>query len=118
MKKLPENDVIRLRHMLEAAEKALAFVADKTRASLDTDEKLQLALVRLVEIVGKAASHTTDAFQADHPQIPWAKITGMRNPLAHGYYDVNLDILWDTITEALPLLVAELKNIIESDEAS
>jgi len=57
-------------------------------------------------------------FQEKHPQIPWKKMIGLRNRLIHGYFDINLDIVWDTIAEDLPPLVADLEEIISQKEAT
>jgi len=73
---------------------------------------LQLSLTRLVEIVGEAASRVAAADRAAYPQIPWPKIVGMRQRLAHGYDVVDLQVLWDTITDDLPPLIAELKRAL------
>ena len=116
MKKSPENDRGRLIHMLEAAQEAHQLSIGYTRAALENNRMLQLALVKAVEIVGEAASHITDEFQARHTQIPWAQIRGMRHRLVHAYYDIDLGVLWDTVSNALPPLIAELRQIISSDD--
>lgn len=82
------------------------------RPDLDCDRMLQLSLTRLVEIVGEAASRVAAADRAAYPQIPWPKIVGMRQRLAHGYDVVDLQVLWDTITDDLPPLIAELKRAL------
>jgi uncharacterized protein with HEPN domain len=104
------DDAIRLRHMLEAAEKAVEFSAGKTRADLDNDQMLVLALIKCVEIIGEAANKVSDECRQDLPAIPWADIVGMRHRLIHGYFDINLDIVWSTIRQELPELIAELKK--------
>ena len=72
----------------------------KERASVD--EMLVLALVKLVEIVGEAASRASNEYQAEHSQIPWSAMIGMGNRLVHAYFDINLKILWQTTQEDLP----------------
>ncbi len=76
-----KDDTIRLHHMLDAARQALQFTQGKTRADLNTDPMLKLALVKLVEIVGEAANQVTDEGRTQAPDIPWADIVGMRNRL-------------------------------------
>jgi uncharacterized protein with HEPN domain len=99
--------------MLEAAEDAREFVAGLTRNSLDTDRKLQLALVKSIEIMGEAASKVTIETRESLSQIPWTSIVGMRNRLIHAYFDINLDILWKTVIEDLPPLVFELEKALQ-----
>ena len=111
---MQKDDEIRLRHMLDAAGQALDFARDETRASLNKDRKLEFALVKAIEIVGEAASKVSTECRENSPQIPWTNIIGMRNRLIHAYFDTNSDILWKTITEDLPPLVAELKKILGS----
>lgn len=112
------DDIVRLRHMLDAAKEAKSFVQNETRNSLETDRKLMLALVKSIEIIGEAANNLTKKCHEDFPQIPWPKIIGMRNRLIHVYYDVNLDILWQTITEDLPPLISELEKIVPPEKKS
>lgn len=85
MSAIPRDDLVRLRHMLDAARKARRFVQDRKRADLEMDEMLALAIVRLLEIVGEAAAHVSEPVQADLPDIPWRQLTGARNRLIHGY---------------------------------
>lgn len=98
--------------MLEAARDAMSFAATESRADLDDDRKLLLSLVKAVEIVGEAASRVSPEFRAAHPDVPWADIVTMRHRLVHGYFDINRDILWQTIQEDLPLLATELESIL------
>jgi len=108
------DDNVRLRHMLDNTREAMAIAADRRRADLDGDRLLELGLVRLIEIVGEAAAKVTDDFRSDHPQIPWPQIVAMRNRLVHGYDEIDLDVLWDTIRDDLPSLATELAKLLES----
>lgn len=103
---------IRLRHMLRHSREAVRMAEDRQRADLDRDRKLELSLTRLVEIVGEAASKIHPDDRAKYPTIPWAQIVGMRQRLVHGYDVVDLDVLWDTITDDLPPLITELERIV------
>jgi uncharacterized protein with HEPN domain len=105
------DDRWRIGHMIEAAEQALRFVVGRSRADLDTDAMLRLALTRAVEVVGEAASQVSDAGRVELPDVPWHRIVGMRNRLVHAYFDVNRDILWDTVELALPPLIGQLKAV-------
>lgn len=110
------DDNTRLHHMVDAARKALHFTNGLSRYDLDSDEKLTLALTRLLEIIGEAASQISPETRNRLSTIPWKKMTGMRNALIHGYQQVNLDILWQTIIDDLPPLVNELQKIIDEAE--
>lgn len=75
---------------------------------LEADELLRLALTKLVEIVGEAAKQTTDATRAEWPEVPWSAAARMRDRLVHHYFDINLDVLWSTVTQDLPALLTAL----------
>lgn len=106
------DDLIRLRHMLDAAQEALTFAQGSCRADLDGDRKLVLALVKAIEIIGEAAYQISPTTRAQLPRIPWEDIIGMRHRLVHAYFDINLDILWQTVQEDLPPLLQALCNAL------
>lgn len=94
--------------MVEAAKTAVGFAADRTREDLSSDEMLRFALVKLVEIVGEAAKQVTEDTRERYPRVAWAEAARMRDRLVHHYFDINLDILWSTVTEDLPALLETL----------
>jgi uncharacterized protein with HEPN domain len=112
---MQKDDLIRMRHMLDAARNAIAFAARKSRTDLDRDPMLMFALIRAIEVVGEAASKISPDCRRRFSEVPWPQIIGMRHRLIHGYDEINLDILWETITKALPPLVLTLERIIASD---
>jgi uncharacterized protein with HEPN domain len=101
---------LRLRHMLLHAREAIEIAHGRTRADLDADRLLNLALTRLLEIIGEAAARVPPETRADLAGIPWSPIVALRNRLIHGYDSVDFDILWAIITEDLPPLVAALEQ--------
>ncbi len=105
---------VRLQHMLDAAREAVSLTAGKTREGLGSERVLQLALVRLLEILGEAASALPAEDRSAAPGIPWQQIVGMRNRLIHGYESVDLDVVWQTIKLDLPPLVAALERALRS----
>ena len=115
---MQRDDIDCLHHIIDAASKAALFVEGKTRKDLDANEMLALSLVRLLEIIGEAANGVSLTFRDRFPHIPWRKMAGLRNRLIHGYFDVNLDIVWDTILEDLPPLVKDLKAITSTKNAT
>ncbi len=109
-----DEDSARLRHMLDAVRKATEFAHGRSRTDLDTDEMLQLALIRLIEVLGEAAKGVSPGCRQTHPEIPWKQIAGTRDRLVHGYFDVDLDIVWEIVSADLPALLAALEKIIPS----
>lgn len=109
-----EDDEIRLRHILDAAREAISFTEGHRREDLDSDRKLNLSLVRLLEIIGEAARGITEEFRQEHSELPWKSMAGMRDRLIHGYFDVNLDVVWKTVTNDLPPLIEKLEKIVSN----
>jgi uncharacterized protein with HEPN domain len=112
------DPITNLRHMLLHACEAVTFAEGETRADLDADRLLNLALVRLLEIIGEAASRVPKEECAKHPEIPWPQIVSLHNRLIHGYDSVDFDILWQIITVDLPPLIDALEAMIAFRERS
>lgn len=106
------DDRVSLAQMLGHAREAGDFVRGRVRADLDNDRMLTLALERLVAIIGEAANRVLDETRANHPEIPWPQIIGLRNRLTHGYDKVDLDILWTILQDDLPHLIRQLTDIL------
>lgn len=108
--KLPD-DRLRLKHIADFAGLAISFVKDVTREDFNKNEVLQYACIHLLEIIGEAANGLTDETRGRYPGIPWLKMINMRNRLIHGYIDVDMEIVWQTIKEDLPPLIDRVRNI-------
>ncbi len=108
----PRDPLVALRQMRDHAAEAVDLVARRRRRHLDEDRVLMLALCRLIEIVGEAGGRVPKQVQARYPSLPWADIVGMRHRLIHGYDDVDLDVLWATLTDDLPTLLQQLDRIL------
>jgi uncharacterized protein with HEPN domain len=108
----PASDIQRLRHMVSAAAEALKFMKGKVRKDLAENRILTLAVIKDIEIVGEAASRMSDEFKDAYAEIPWNVLVGTRNRLIHGYYDVDIDIVWATVHEDLPTLATSLKQLL------
>jgi|YNPNPStandDraft_1061719.scaffolds.fasta_scaffold40699_2 uncharacterized protein with HEPN domain len=109
-------DRLRLSNVLDAAREAMNFVRGRSRQDLDHDRQLVWALVKAIEIVGEAAYQLSSEARAQVPDLPWDKIIAMRHKLVHAYFDINLDILWKTVLEGLPPLVAGLEGHVPRED--
>ena len=109
---MQRDDATRVRHILDAARKACEFASGRKRPDLEKDEMLALSLVRLLEIIGEAAGDVSEEYRAKHADIPWKKMIGLRNRLIHGYFDIDLDIVWDTVAGDLPPLIKALEKLV------
>ncbi|MBM2832808.1 MAG: hypothetical protein HW414_1860 [Dehalococcoidia bacterium] len=110
-----KEDSVRLRHMLDYAQKAVQFTSGRSRADFDADDMLAMATIHSIEIVGEAVKTISGELRKRYPGIPWDLISGTRNRLAHGYIDVDLDVIWTIVTEDLPPLIKELKRILKKE---
>lgn len=109
------DDLVRVRHMIDASQTALDFMKEESRESLEEDVKLSFAVVRALEIVGEAASKLTAEFKREHSEIAWGDIVGMRNRLIHAYFEIDYDVVWKTVTLDLPSLLSQLVSILSAD---
>lgn len=103
------DDGTNLGDMLSHACEAVELLGEMDREELAADRTKQLALTRLIEIIGEAAKRVSAETQQNHPEIPWPQIIGMRNRLIHGYDVIDYDLLWDTIKTDLPPLISKLE---------
>ena len=101
-----------LEDMLEHAGKARAFVGTMAWPEFQDDEKTRFATIRAIEIIGEAARHVPADIQTRFPDIPWQRIIGMRNILAHDYVGTNPRVIYDTATLFVPDLIAKLTVIV------
>lgn len=97
---------------MEAAE---SFVEDMTFPDLEEDRRTQFALQRAFEIIGEATKQLDDSLRARHPSVPWQKMAGMRDMLIHGYFAVDLEIVWDTIHERLPKEKRRIQKVLAEE---
>lgn len=109
------SDEIHLLDMLIAAKEAQGFLAGMDEAEFADSRLHQMAVVKLIEIIGEAAKRVSEDFRAQHPQIPWAKIAGMRNRLVHDYTNIDVPTVWSTVILHLPQLVRDLEPLVPPD---
>ena len=109
---LHDRDVGALTDMLAYANEAVRMVEAKERREVERDRVLNLALQRLIKVIGEAAGRVSDECREACPDLPWRQMIGMRNRLIHGYDSVDPDILWDTVTGDLPNLAQQLRAVL------
>ena len=108
------DDGVRLQHMVDAGDAIAGFMAGRTQEDLGRDQMLLFAVTRAVEIIGEAAARLTEATRAQAPHLPWTAIVSMRNRLIHGYFDVDPDIVWRTVSDEIPALLPHLRDLLAS----
>ena len=98
--------------MLEAGRLAVTLTEGLSRSTFESDTKAVLAVTRLADIIGEAASQLVPSFRESHPEVPWAKMAGMRNRLIHNYWDVDPDVLWSVVGEDIPTVIPRLEALL------
>ena len=103
-----------LDHIQQAATNAADFIEGLTKEDFLTDKRTQQAAIYSLIIIGEAAAKVMDehaTFVLEHPEIPWRSIRNMRNRMAHGYFEINLDIAWETLQVWVPELIERLSSL-------
>jgi uncharacterized protein with HEPN domain len=111
------SDRERLLDILEAIDKIQSHQG-KTRSSFNSNDLLQVWAVHYLQIIGEAASRLSDEIREQYPDIQWGQIIGMRHVLVHGYFDVDLDIVWNAIDDNLPILKKQIEAILHKIDHS
>ncbi len=107
------EDRIRILHILDEANEACTYTDGLSFDEFLRDGKTARAVIRSIEVIGEAASKISTEFRQEHPNIPWQKIIGMRNRLIHVYFDIDFNIVWQTVKENLPSLIVQLRTVLK-----
>ncbi len=110
------DPLVYVHHMLDHAREAREMTRNRSREDLDADRMLNLALVRLMEVVGEASRRVPDDFRSRFPDVQWRDTADFRNRLIHGYDRINFNVLWDVVQNELPPLIEQLETIIAEGE--
>ena len=113
-----KRDGAYLLDMLLAARDAVEFAGQITYSEFESSRLHQNAIFKALEIVGEAASRVSSELRESQPDIPWHEIIGMRNRLVHVYFDLDIGLVWQTVQEDLPPLIAQLEHIVPPDSTN
>jgi uncharacterized protein with HEPN domain len=102
--------------VLEAAHKIVSFTKDIEYTEFLQDEKLQLAVQKLIEIIGEAARNVSPELKSEYPNIPWKEMVGMRDVLVHQYFRVNLARIWEAARCEVPGLIELIEPLVPPEE--
>jgi uncharacterized protein with HEPN domain len=109
---VPRDVGLYLEDMLEAASRVTAYVGSSDLPAFAADRRTVDAVLRNLEILGEAAKRVPDDVRDRAPEIPWRKVAGMRDVLAHTYFEVDLEIVWDAAANKVPALVELLRRLL------
>jgi uncharacterized protein with HEPN domain len=99
---MSREEVMYLQDIITSCDKVLNFTKGLCLSELIQDEKTYDAVVRNLEIIGEAAKHISEEIRTQITDIEWRKIAGMRDMLAHAYFGIDNDILWDVVQNKVP----------------
>jgi len=107
-----KEDLIRLFHMYTSGREAIDSAKGLTRRELETDRQLQHTLIHCLQIIGEAANKTSAEFKKAWPKVPWRELVRLRHHLVHVYFQVDLDVVWKSVTEDLPQMLPEIESML------
>ena len=102
----------RIEDILDAITEIQTFASGTTLEQFRADAKTLKAVAADLLIIGEAANHVPEDVQEAHPEVPWSVMRAMRNRIVHAYFDIDPDILWDTVQHDLPKLIEPLKRLL------
>jgi uncharacterized protein with HEPN domain len=105
------SDNLLVLDMMDSIEAIFNYTQGVTEEAFLANREKSDAVIRNIEVIGEAAGRLSEAFQHQHPEIPWYQLVGMRNRLIHGYFGVSLKIVWQVIIVDLPVLYEQMKKI-------
>ncbi len=104
---------ILLRHILESIEALEAYLANIDKEEYLSNMEKQDSAERRLQIIGEAVIQLSQEFKDQHPAIEWEKIAGLRNRLVHEYFDIDHLIIWNTITQSLPIFKKAIQQLLK-----
>lgn len=103
-----------LTHISESIDWIEDYLKGVSEKDFYDSKQVQDAVVRQLEIIGEATKNISEDFKKLHPGIPWKQMAGMRDVLIHGYFDVDIDLVYDTAHDQIPELKVQIKRLLEN----
>ena len=110
---MKKGNLIYLEHILDSLTRIEHYTEGLNETDFNNNEMVQDAVIRKFEIIGEATKQLSNELRMKFPEIPWKDMAGMRDKLIHNYIDVDLAIVWDSVTNDVPYLKSVISEIIE-----
>ncbi|MBN2590746.1 MAG: DUF86 domain-containing protein [Sedimentisphaerales bacterium] len=115
---MSRDELMYIRDIASSCEKVIRFTKGMDMLDLIHDDKTYDAVVRNLEIIGEAAKHVSDALRIQMQEIEWRRIAGMRDMLAHDYFGIDNDILWDVVQHKVPQLSTTINSFLNEQHGN
>ena len=111
---MQRDDTVYLKHIRDAILKIQSYTQKVSAAGFKKDSLTQDAVIRQIEIIGEATKRLSDGIRTDNKDIPWDDIAGMRDKLIHDYFGVDIEKVWLTVQNDIPILKKQINRILKS----
>ena len=112
------NESLYIYDILECCDTIASYIADVSDIEFQNNKMMQDALVRNIEVIGEAAKNLSKELRDDNPEISWSQIMRMRDKIVHHYFRINLDFVWQTVKQDIPVLRNQIEKIYVAQDAS
>jgi uncharacterized protein with HEPN domain len=110
---MARDEMLYLRHMLDAVDTIEEYLQGVDETKFKNTRLIQDGVIRQIEIIGEAARHISKDIRKTYPEIPWQDVAGMRDKLIHDYFGVDIEKVWDTAKDDLPILRKQVVTILK-----
>ena len=111
-----KKDIVYIKHIRDAIELILDYTKELNESDFNAKVIVQDAVIRRIQVIGEAVKNVSTAFREKNSEIPWTKIAGMRDKIIHGYFNVDIDIVWEVIVKDIPTFKKKIMEIIKKEE--
>ncbi|MEO8716626.1 MAG: DUF86 domain-containing protein [Burkholderiales bacterium] len=111
---MTERDALRLRHILDAAQRIAGYLKGADQSTFLSNPMMQDAVIRNLEVIGEACANLSPELMQANASIPWSKASAIRNRLVHGYFDVDLRVVWQTGTDSIPAFARQIGAVLDA----
>jgi len=112
---LKENNIVYIKHIRDAIKSIIEYTKDVNKKSFISKNMIQDAVIRRIETIGEAAKNVSIDFRETYSEIQWRKIVGMRDKLIHGYFNVDVERVWNVIINDIPVLKKQIEEIFDKE---